>query len=649
MKNLSRQELYANYLITNSQDYISASDTDVRITVFNPAAERAFGYTKEELSGKHVSVLYSSKEEYEKISESLQKTGQYSGEVTNIRKNGEEFICYLSANRIYDAHGNNVGIMGVSRDITKQKEMIQSMVLVQEENIELLDEFKSLSKIATSVMNGIVITDIEGRIKWSNDSFTRITGYDKSEMLGFLPSQVFRVPHFFQEEFKQITAGGPKFNEAIQVPHYKKNGELYWILVESTPVYDDDGELKEIIEVCTEITAQKNAELALIESEQNFRQISETIQDVFFLYNNKDKNYEYISPNSFNVLGMEAERFYDNEPFINTMILKEDRHIIRKARLDNLNNKTYNIEYRILVDGQVRWIHERAFPIIDLDSDISKSSGVCSDITTAKMDQELIDAQNRNINESIQYAMLIQEATLPERADMQDVFEEYFVLYRPKGMLSGDFFVVDHVKPKGGRACPAFVVADCTGHGVPGAILSILCSSLIKQSFTSHEIHSPKEALNTVRKQLNRAFKSRDSKQVNDGMDVAFCVLNPETRELSFSGANLSCHILRKNKWHELKGDKQHVGYSEQMLPFTEQSFDCEIGDQIYLFTDGYADQFGGGKNKKYMKRRFMEFLLSISDEPMSTQEDLVRSEFGNWMGAEEQTDDVCVFGVKVT
>ena len=345
---------------------------------------------------------------------------------------------------------------------------------------------------------------------------------------------------------------------------------------------------------------------------------------------------------------MDSEQFYANESFINTMILEEDRYIIRKARLDNLNNKAYNIEYRIVVEGETRWIHERAFPILDKEGVIIKSSGVCSDITAAKRDRELIDLQNRDINESIQYAMLIQEATLPVKADMDKVIQENFVLYRPKGMLSGDFFVFDYIKPESGLLFPAFVVADCTGHGVPGAILSILCSSLIKQSLTNHDVHSPDKALTVVKNELERLFMSHGTTQMKDGMDVAFCVLNPETKILSFAGANLGCYILRDGTWIELKGDKQHVGYSEATADFTLHNHSCQTGDLIYLFTDGFSDQFGGDKNKKYMRRKLLDFLRTVSQEPMNMQQDLLRTEFDNWKGDSEQTDDVCVLGARI-
>jgi serine phosphatase RsbU (regulator of sigma subunit) len=191
----------------------------------------------------------------------------------------------------------------------------------------------------------------------------------------------------------------------------------------------------------------------------------------------------------------------------------------------------------------------------------------------------LIDLQNKDINESIQYAMLIQEATLPQKSDMDEIIPENFIFYRPKGMLGGDFFVVDHIKSNQSQEYTAFVVADCTGHGVPGAILSILCSSLIKQSLTNHEVDSPSKALDVVRGQLAKLFMSHDSKQMKDGMDVAFCVLNPAKNILSFAGANLSCHILRDDNWIELKGDKQHVGYSDINIDFNSQDHPYKTGE----------------------------------------------------------------------
>ncbi len=648
MKTLSERSVFADYLIKNSIDFIGAADENGDIIEYNPAALRAFGYTLDEIKRVPVRELYANEEDYIRVTTALDKYGKFVGEVRNKRKNGEEFICFLSANVLCDDDGNTLGVMGVSHDISLEKELARKLEIQNEKNVQLLEEFSALSRIATNVTNGVVLTDPEGRIKWCNESFQRISGFSTEELIGHRPSEIFPVPHFFRDEFDELIENAPLLEDAVQIPHYRKNGELYWLLVESTPVYNDEGKMVEIIEVCTEITAQKNAEIALAESEANFRQMSETIEDVFFLYGVQDEEYEYISPNSSQLMGASPDFFYEGNNYSQQYIHEEDRHLVRKGRMEIANGHPYDAEFRILINDEVRWLKERVFPIRNEFGEVIKGSGVVSDITRLKRDRELIDAQNKNIAESITYAHHIQRSTLQDEQDVYNIFPESFLFFKPKGELSGDFYLMEHVVTDKKERLPVFVVADCTGHGVPGAILSILCISLIRQTLTHKRINSPAEALDAVRNNLGKLFQPGETKRVKDGMDVGFCVVHEDLGQVRFSGAKMNAHLLRDGRWIELKGSKQHVGYSETPEPFNNVIFNYEKGDYLYLFTDGYVDQFGGGKNKKYLKKRLLRFLASIVSEPIQVQRELVDLEFHSWKGDEEQTDDICLFGVKL-
>ena len=387
--------------------------------------------------------------------------------------------------------------------------------------------------------------------------------------------------------------------------------------------------------------------MALVESEANIRQMSETIEDVFFLYNVMEKRYEYISPNSTRMMGAEPEFFYRGKAYLNKFVHEDDRHLIRAGRLDLMNGRHYDVEYRVMLDGEEKWLHERAFPILNEYDEIEKGSGVVSDITQQKLDRALIDQQNQSISESIHYAQHIQHSTLQEEQDVQRVFPESFLYYLPKGELSGDFYLADFVNTSDGKKLPVFVVADCTGHGVPGAILSILCISLIRQTLSDRRVFSPGEALDLVRSNLGKLFRSGESLQIKDGMDVGFGVVDVEAKQIQYSGAKMNAYVLRDSKWIELKGSKQHVGFVENPVPFENVIFDYQEGDQLYLFTDGFVDQFGGDQNKKYLKRRLMDYIVSISEEPMEVQREMVGMEFLTWKGKEEQTDDICLLGIK--
>lgn len=639
---------YPRHLVQNSLDCISTSDNDGNIVVFNPAAEKTFGYTRDEIVELGPVVMFKDDEEFNRINAILERDGKYIGEVENKRKNGEVFTSFLTANIILNDEGQPIGTMGISRDISDSSKQQKELEEQHKKNKELINKIESLSEIATSVTNGIVETDINGVITWCNSSFERITGYEMKELVGHLPSEILRIPHFYIEKFNELSAKGPILDAPIQVAHYKKNGELFWILIETTAIRDSKGTIKKYIEVCTEITDQKQTEIALIDSEQNFRTISETIEDVFYLYNISEKQYEYISPNCIDVLGADQDFFYSGKKHTSAYVYPEDQPIVYEADKKVRNGIPYDIEFRMVVNGRIKWIRERSNPIYDEYGEIVKNSGICTDITQEKKNLELIEEQNNAINESMMYAKRIQEATLPKDEEIKKYFPNSFAIYQPKDYIGGDLYIVDQVRDNSGDEYQVFIVADCTGHGVPGGILSILCNSLLKQSLTEYSVNTPAEALNWVRKQLERLFQIENNRNIQDGMDVGFCVYNPLTNLLRFAGANNTCLIIRDGELIEIKGDRQHVGYAENEQPFNDHEFIVKPGDNIYLSTDGIMDQFGGNSNKKFLRKHFIELLFEVEDKSMDEQRLTILETFQDWKGKNEQTDDICVLGIKI-
>lgn len=273
---------------------------------------------------------------------------------------------------------------------------------------------------------------------------------------------------------------------------------------------------------------------------------------------------------------------------------------------------------------------------------------ISRDITEMKGAYNTIYEQNLEISQSILYAKNIQESTLPTKEEVSSIFPESFVFYRAKDVLSGDLYIFESVLGDNDSLWPAFIVGDCTGHGVPGGVLSLLCSGLLTESLTSPKVNSPAEALDFVRSKLIRLFRSNPSKYILDGMDAAFCVLNREDMVLNFAGANLTCYVVRAEEVLEYKGDKQPVGYSSEMEPFVNYTIKIEEGDIIYLTTDGYVDQFGGPLNKKFLRKRFTKLLLDIKDLPMADQRYRIEKQFFDWKGDIDQTDDIALIAVKI-
>lgn len=267
----------------------------------------------------------------------------------------------------------------------------------------------------------------------------------------------------------------------------------------------------------------------------------------------------------------------------------------------------------------------------------------------------VIEGQNAEVKASLNYAKRIQESILPALEKIEEDFEDYFVFYQPKDIVSGDFYWYTKVRttPKQKELSEElilFSVVDCTGHGVPGALMSIIGNTVLNQSLTEKSVNSPSEALSYLNLQIIKNLKS-----INDGMDVSFCAFNPKTLVLQYAGANNPLYLIQNKELRIIKADKQAIGGSADVLEeklFTNHIIQLEKGDSVYLFSDGYADQFGGPESynggKKFKYNRFQKLLTEIHQKPMAQQKEILIQEFEVWKGNLEQVDDVCIFGIRI-
>jgi serine phosphatase RsbU (regulator of sigma subunit) len=272
-----------------------------------------------------------------------------------------------------------------------------------------------------------------------------------------------------------------------------------------------------------------------------------------------------------------------------------------------------------------------------------------------QLQKEEVDEKNQEITSSLRYAKRLQEALLPPKNLLDSFFNEnYFILYNPRDIVCGDFYWARKIKttPVDGKSIDYLLiaVADCTGHGVPGAFMSLLGSNFLHQSAVEKGVNTPAQALDFLNQKiittLNHGYGEA---QIRDGMDISFIAIDLETKQLAYSGANNPIYILRNKSIETLKADKQAIGnMNEIVLPYTNVVTQLQPNDCIYLFTDGYADQFGGPKGKKLMRKQFEETLIESSHKPMKEQKLILETTFNNWKGDLEQVDDVCVVGVRI-
>jgi len=255
-----------------------------------------------------------------------------------------------------------------------------------------------------------------------------------------------------------------------------------------------------------------------------------------------------------------------------------------------------------------------------------------------------LEEKNTEILDSINYAKRIQSAILPPSKLVKEKLRDSFVLYKPKDIVAGDFYWLEPLKKEEGVL---FAAADCTGHGVPGAMVSVICNNGLNRSVREYGLTEPGKILDQTRELVIAEFE-KSEEEVKDGMDVALCRL--KGTQLQYAGAHNPLWVIRKDseEVEEIKANKQPIGKFDEPLPYTTHTLELKAGDSFYIFSDGYVDQFGGEKGKKFKSLNLKRLLLSIQKESMEEQMASVDKAFEDWKGDLEQLDDVCVIGVRV-
>ena len=278
---------------------------------------------------------------------------------------------------------------------------------------------------------------------------------------------------------------------------------------------------------------------------------------------------------------------------------------------------------------------------------------------------QLVLQQAYAITDSINYARRIQRAVLPSPAYMDNILSDYFTIYKPKDIISGDFYWVREIE--GYRVV---IVADSSGHGVPGALMSMLGVTLLNEQFRTFGIRQPGEILGHLRSKVKEILTQEGSiKDQKEGIDMAIAIIDQEKKELHFAGANRPLFLFRKEEhfaveekipfsssveiddyeFFTIKGDKQPIGAHWEEIPFTNQLIKLQDQDSLYIFSDGIVDQYGGKKRKKFKTSNFKKLLQSVQPESMENQKKLIEEAFEEWRGSNEQIDDVCVIGLRVS
>ena len=300
------------------------------------------------------------------------------------------------------------------------------------------------------------------------------------------------------------------------------------------------------------------------------------------------------------------------------------------------------LENNIHLEKLTTELNEKIEDITSLNEEIRQNldelQSLNDDILLKK---NIIESAHKDIKDSINYAQTIQESLLTNRDYISSHFQENFIIYQPKDVVSGDFYYVNQLDGN-----LIFAVADCTGHGVPGGFIMTLAVVYLHEIIKQTKLSDTGQILNTLRRKVKKTFSGFATHNAN-GLDIAICSINPQTNILHYSGANIPLIIIRNNELMVYKATSNPVGAYLKEKDFEQHEIKLHEGDAIYLYSDGYQDQFGGETNHKFTRRRFRELLFEIHQLPMDSQKQILESRMKQWRNEDRQTDDITVFGIR--
>lgn len=668
--NLNERLFFADNTINAGNSLVIASNRDAEIIFVSKNFERILGYTEEELLGIGWWKLRSSDPNYNlKVRESV------------VNKT----IPGTSIEKILDKHGNlhwiqwqnsffdNDLVVGIGVDVTDKK--------------EIEERYQHIVESASDI---IFTTDSEGYFVFVNEVGARVSGYSIGELLDMNFEQLVRpdyrkrVNTMYQRQLRSMTE-----ESYIEFPFVTKSGIEIWV-GQSARLYRDENNpelIKGFYAICRDITERIVAEQQLklynqklklvneikvglihanslteviintvmkLATMEDYRRVSITLPD----FENKILKVHYYeaASNSVKFRKQEGLEGYDYEYFLrNNVLLINDVQNSIPAGISSTSEDFKRIgvssflvvaikkEDKLIGNISIASPQTNCFTQNDVIilSDLAESLVLgIEQITYRKQ----LSEKNKDISDNIEYSKRIQGAIMPPESLVQTLIPESFIIFKQRDVIGGDFYWCEQIGTK------IFVaIGDCTGHGVSGALMSILCSNIINQAVKVHNMFDTGLILDFLNKRIRESLHQYESKTelILDGLDVSLLVIDLKYKVLMFSGAMHNLYLMRGEELTEIKGNRIPIGGIASGLDnrFTTQMHLLYPGMRIYMSSDGYFDQFSGGTIKKFSKSRFKKLLAQMKDMPLAKQKGFLWKKHIQWKGSGTQTDDICVFG----
>jgi len=673
------KQRFVNILDTMLAGYIEI-DLDGTIVDVNPAMRHIF--RKEDIIGRPFIdfIDIESQVEYKNQIKQRHLGKKSSYELLLTQSDGQKVPCLINATPKFDFEtGKVIGSFAMVTDISELKkmqnelnelnqhleekiasrtqELTDAFEEIQQVNEEmqqqreeilaqrdsLADSEKRIRTILLSIPDAVFIINKDGKVTFWNSVMENLTGMKAEEMIGKADFE-YAIPFYGRR--RPMLIDFLKMDEEYLKKNYKNvkrkgsilqaeshalnlNGDYRYLVGIATAIYDNDDEYDGAMEVIRDETEKKeNLQLLTFQKKELVKKQLELDDKIDEL----TATTEIVEAMNIDLQQQHFEIEAKNEILTvqtNEIIEKHKELIQQKEEILAINEKLEFQKTEIISQNLI--LEEQQIALTKQHNTLQK--------------------QNKDIKNSIEYAKRIQIAALKVTEDLP--FKENFILFRPKDIVSGDFYFI-----KKFSYYTVVVSADCTGHGVPGAFMSLLGISLLNEITAKHfqKTNTSVEAakiLDDLRDNLIKTLnQSGDRDSTRDGMDMSICIYNERTKELQFSGAFSSIVLIRDNKLNHIKGDKMPIGFhffkDSISQPFTNRIVKLMEGDCIYQYTDGYQDQFGGETDKKFLKRNFHKLLLAINKEPLETQKEILEQKIIDYQGNFHQTDDMLVIGIKI-
>ena len=546
----------------------------------------------------------------------------------------------------------------MSNELQAQQEVLrqnaEEMAATQEElqrtNQRLEDQVEEVNRtqnrmqlLLENASEVIAIYEEEGSIRYISPSVERILGHNQDDLIGINdkthvhPDSVEQYEKMFRE-----VLDNPFESVIVQYEYMKKNGEAVWLEAKATNLLSDAA-IQGIIVNSRDITERRRAE-----REERMRSkmqaLSENSPDLITRLTSEGEFF-YINPVIENYTGLKPEEILHKtleEIPLDDNVKEEWMRLLKEVEEQN-ENITREIGFPSDMGERVMQVN--AIPEYDDEENMESVLVVSHDITERKQIELEIQSKNRKITESINYAKRIQGAILPNNAVIRQVLHDSFILYKARDVVSGDFpwyiKVGDTV---------FFAAVDCTGHGVPGALISLIGYFLLNDIVKSRKISDPGEILDALDKGVTRTLRQdMDDSSTKDGMDIALCTINTKTNEVGYAGAHRSLYWMNSGEMVEIKGNKFPIGggiYKNQ-TQFESHKLQMNSGDSVFFCSDGFPDQFGGPDNRKFGPRRLRELIAKHHGKSMTEVHIIIDEDWTTWKGDQKQTDDVLLIGIR--